>query len=112
MSSDEPSSSSDASAAPSAADAAAAPSAADAANEAIIADLLSPQHAAEHIPVTSASTESILAAADKPQQPKPDSFYSEGLPDLAPQALSPVGAAADQTNNSHSFTFKADKANK
>ena len=64
-----------------------------AANEAVIRDLLSPTHEAEHNPVTSEATESILAAADKPQQPKPDSFYSEGLPDLAPQVLSPVGGS-------------------
>jgi len=66
----------------------------DAANEALIADLLSPKQPTEHTPVTSAATDAILAAADKPAHKKADSFYSTGLPDLAPQALSPVSDAA------------------
>ena len=79
------------------------PSADVAANEAIIRDLLSPTHEAEHNPVTSATTETILAAADKPQQPQPDSFYSQGLPDLAPQVLSPVGGSPTGADAGNKF---------
>ena len=77
----------------------------DAANEALIADLLSPKQA-EHDPVTSAATDAILAAGDKPAHKKADSFYSTGLPDLAPQALSPVtGGAGADGNSGSQFTF-------
>ena len=77
----------------------------DAANEALIADLLSPKQPTEHVPVTSASTDAILAAADKPAHKKADSFYSTGLPDLAPQALSPVSGAAAAEASSGQFNF-------
>ena len=76
----------------------------DAANEALIASLLSPKQSTEHAPVTSAATDAILAAADKPAHQKADSFYSTGLPDLAPQALSPVnGSPTDASSGQFSF---------
>ena len=82
----------------------------DAANEALIADLLSPKQPAEHVPVTSAATDAILAAADKPaEHKKADSFYSTGLPDLAPQALSPVSGAAAAEASGGQFTFNNKK---
>ena len=82
--------------------------ASDAANEALIADLLSPKQPTEHTPVTSAATDAILAAADKqPAHKKADSFYTTGLPDLAPQALSPVSGAAEA--GGAQFTFNSKK---
>lgn len=80
----------------------------DAANEALIANLLSPKQPTEHTPVTSAATDAILAAADKPaSHKKADSFYSTGLPDLAPQALSPVSGAADASGGQFTFNSAA-----
>ena len=77
-----------------------------AADEALIASLLSPKAEVPHNPVTSASTETILAAADKKaEHQKADSFYSQGLPDLAPQVLSPVGGSPTNAD-SQSFTFE------
>ena len=82
----------------------------DAANEALIADLLSPKQA-EHDHVTSAATDAILAAGDtKPAHKKADSFYTTGLPDLAPQALSPVaGGSGADASSSAQFTFNSGK---
>ena len=75
-----------------------------AANEALIADLLSPKHDAPHNPVTSATTDAILAAADKNPKPAASSFYSQGLPDLAPQVLSPVNGSPTN-GDAQSFDF-------
>ena len=93
MSSSDPSADSSASSASSAA-----------ADEALIASLLSPKSEAPHNPVTSATTENILAAADHAERPKADSFYSQGLPDLAPQVLSPVNGSPTSAD-SQTFTF-------
>ena len=84
------------------------PASSSAADEALIASLLSPKGDAPHHPVTSASTESILAAAEKKtEQSKSESqaFYSQGLPDLAPQVLSPVGGSPTNAA-AQSFSFE------
>jgi hypothetical protein len=84
------------------------------ADEAIIASLLgSPRDTTEqshHQPHQTTAAESILAAADKPISITTNtdkSFYSGGLDDLQPQALSPIAGNSPRNDNSSNGTKPA-----
>jgi len=89
------------------------PAASTAADEALIANLLSSPREGEstpHHPHQETAAEHILAAADKPANTvNTSNFYSQGLGELEPQPLSPIGGNSPTNSNNSNGTFKFNK---